>query len=175
MGYNYNVYANGFGTNICWTFTTLLRNIVKQKKAVFTVLIDGAGRGTANVRNGSSNLRVSSGKITSKLCPNCDAWLPIVEFTLTRTGNYSTYCRECFYEFRSDGNTKKMGYIKTKRDENGLLMFQCSKCKDFKYVVEYSRDTARGGRSYRCQICEKARHKQYYYTKKETNGSSRDE
>lgn len=134
-----------------------------------SVFLDGAGRGEVNAKKNSDNLRVKGNVIVSKWCPKCKQWLPVEDFTLTKNGNYGTYCSECFCVVREGRRKKSKKYVKEKRDKNGLLMFKCYKCNRYRYIVEYSKDRTRyTGRQYTCKECAKKLHKQRY--KRNRNG-----
>jgi hypothetical protein len=49
-------------------------------------------------------------------------------------------------------------YRKSKRDEEGVLKWQCSQCKEFKYEQDYHKDNFNRVIRSVCKTCYKQRH-----------------
>jgi hypothetical protein len=138
----------------------------KPKTSPKTVFYDGAGRGRVRIAPTSDRFRVKMDTIISKRCPRHMEFLPIDEFYIgKKTKAYSSLCRECnmerLREYRSRLNIRTRKYQNTRRDEEGLLQFWCSKCKTYKYDIDFpiSREKKcvdnRNKRHYHCRECHK--------------------
>lgn len=100
-----------------------------------------------------------------KYCKGCDTTKSVTEFYRKRKTSYQTYCKVC-----SSKRTKDH-YIKNKRVNKKLLLkgimnnlglIKCSKCKVFKPIINFNKDSSKSrGFSSFCKHCYKEYYKGY--------------
>lgn len=109
------------------------------------------------LRPNSETLKIKDGLIIRRRCSKCREWYHISEFSL-RPGRltYSEYCKECRHIIQTGNRPSRVKYRRTKRSDDGLLLYQCSRCKRYKADVEYRKNhTPYHGIDYCCSACRK--------------------
>lgn len=122
-------------------------------------IYDSLGRYLAKPPKHSDILRVKNNIIVSRRCAKCLEWYGIADYPLRKSGRYQEYCPVCRWEKgqewgrnRLKGRLKRK-YRKTKRDIDGVLTWQCARCKKFLYDFEYHKDNVNDCVRRTCKYC----------------------
>jgi hypothetical protein len=115
-----------------------------------TGIYDASGRYLGKTLQNTSLLRMKNGVITSKRCASCLEFFPIKEFPFRKKSKrYGEYCHNCLAEVnhrqwkRRSKNKSKKTFRARKRDGDGLLMWRCGRCGEFKYEADYYKNHTR--------------------------------
>lgn len=96
-----------------------------------------------------------------KTCTHCSVKKPLDEFSLQKSGNRKSYCRECENKQNRDRyqRNKKIEYpADTKK--------MCDSCGVMKFLNEFYRNNGKFGRYNRCIVCmTKAKREKYWEAK----------
>lgn len=126
-------------------------------------MYDSVGRCLGKIHKSCRILRMKNGIIVSKRCARCLDWFDISMFSLRKGKNYppryAEYCPVCQWERKILKNKSTVHYRKSQRDADGVLMWQCSLCKEFKYEQDYSKDSSRRTIRSVCKQCYNTTHK----------------
>jgi hypothetical protein len=141
---------------------TLAVESVTQNEQREAGIYDALGRYLAKPPKHSDILRVKNNIIVSRRCAKCLEWYDIADYPLRKSGRYQEYCPVCRWEKgqewslnrrnRLKGRSRRK-YRKTKRDVDGVLMWQCSQCKKFLYEFEYHKDSVNDCVRRTCKYC----------------------
>jgi hypothetical protein len=125
-------------------------------------IYDALGRYLEKPPKHSDILKVKNNIIVSRRCAKCLVWHDIADYPLRKSGRYQEYCPVCRWEKgqewsknrrnRLKGRSRRK-YRKTKRDADGVLMWQCAQCKGFFYDFEYHRDNVNNCVRRTCKYC----------------------
>lgn len=150
----------------------IVKTVVDDARG-FVITLDGADRGLVRIHPNSRRLRMQGGKVISKWCHRCLDFRDINLFAITKAKTYSPLCAYCLIDLMSDTRGKGRPAVKTRRDKDGILQYKCSKCKRYKYDIDFPRRINNhpwvppDKRHYHCKSC----HSKYYQqSKRKTNG-----